>query len=426
MKSKLNILIGVSLKRKIKTKWFVLANILLFILILGAINIDNIINAFGGNFDNKDKLYVIADENIFNTFEANIDKEKYEVIKYTKSEETANKKITDKKNSILIIFNNDNLISAKITTKEFLNTAEYTYLSEALQKTKVTEAIKNSNIDSEVLNNIYSQIQIERKVLDESKKSEEESMQMIMTTAFPIIILPFFMLTLFLVQMIGAEVNDEKSTRSMEIIISNISYKTHLYSKIVAANLFVLIQSILLFIYSLLGLLIRNLIGTKNAEVYTGIIDVAKEILNQIDPTQFILIIIVTLLLMILTFIAYSLLAGVLASMTTNTEDFQQLQTPIMVISLTGYYLAMMAGIFDGSLFIKILSFFPFISAILSPSLLMLGQINIIHVCISILVIIITIYLLTKYGLRIYKDGILNYSSTNLWKKMYKAMKKNI
>ena len=138
---------------------------------------------------------------------------------------------------------------------------------------------------------------------------------------------------------------------------------------------------------------------------------------------KLIYIIPIALLLMVLTFIAYSLLAGVLASMTTNIEDFQQLQTPIMVISLVGYYLSIMAGVFNGSLFIKIFSYIPFISAILTPSLLMLGQIGIIDIGISLVLIIITIYLLIKYGLRIYKVGILNYSSKNLWKKMFKAMK---
>ena len=129
------------------------------------------------------------------------------------------------------------------------------------------------------------------------------------------------------------------------------------------------------------------------------------------------------LILMLLTFLAYSLLAGILASMTTNTEDFQQLQTPIMIISLIGYYLAMMAGVFKGSLFIKIISFIPFISAILSPSLLVLGQIGILEIIISIIITIITIWLLIKYGLKIYKVGILNYSSKDLWKKMWKALK---
>ena len=94
-----------------------------------------------------------------------------------------------------------------------------------------------------------------------------------------------------------------------------------------------------------------------------------------------------------------------------------------MIISLIGYYLAMMAGVFKGSLFIKIISFIPFISAILSPSLLVLSQIGIIEIMISIILTIITIWVLIKYGLKIYKVGILNYSSKDLWKKMWKAIK---
>ena len=126
---------------------------------------------------------------------------------------------------------------------------------------------------------------------------------------------------------------------------------------------------------------------------------------------------------MLLTFLADSLLAGILASMATNAEDFNQLQTPIMIISLIGYYLATMAGMFKGALFIRILSYVPFISAILSPSLLVLGQIGVVDVIVSMILVCITNYLLVHYGLRIYKVGILNYSSKDLWKKMFKAMK---
>ena len=118
-----------------------------------------------------------------------------------------------------------------------------------------------------------------------------------------------------------------------------------------------------------------------------------------------------------------SLLAGILASMTTNVEDFQNLQTPIVIILLTSYYLAMLASTFEGALFIKVLSYIPLISAILSPSLLVLGQIGVFDVCISIVLMIGCIYLLIKYGLRIYKVGILNYSSSGIWKKMLKSLR---
>ena len=83
----------------------------------------------------------------------------------------------------------------------------------------------------------------------------------------------------------------------------------------------------------------------------------------------------------------------------------------------------MIAGVFKGSLFIKIVSFIPFISAILSPSLLVLGQIGVLEIIISIILTILIIYVLIKYGLKIYKVGILNYSSKDLWKKMWKALK---
>ena len=78
---------------------------------------------------------------------------------------------------------------------------------------------------------------------------------------------------------------------------------------------------------------------------------------------------------------------------------------------------------FDGSTFIRIVSYIPFISALLSPALLALGQIGLIDIGISILLCILVVFVLYKYGLKIYKVGILNYSSTDLWKKMFKAAK---
>lgn len=126
---------------------------------------------------------------------------------------------------------------------------------------------------------------------------------------------------------------------------------------------------------------------------------------------------------MLLTFLAYSLVSGILASVTTNQEDFQQLQTPLIIILLLGYYLSIMAGVFKGSLFIKILAVLPFLSAILTPCLLVMGQIGIIEIIIALILIIFIIFLLIRYGLRAYKVGILNYSSTGLWKKMFKAVK---
>ena len=440
MKSKLNFLIGVSLKRKVKTKWFVAANIILGLVIVGLFNIDSIITAFGGDFNEKQKIYIIDNTEIsYDLFNEQMiisgktlnqsEESSYEIIKYDKDIEKA-KKMLDKEEknlSLLIVFNKseENILDVQLITKEYIDMIDTQLVNNAINNTKVALAIHESNVSMEEINKIYAPTNIERIYLSEDKNNKEESMEMIMSTVFPVIILPFFMLTIFLVQMIGAEVNDEKATRGMEIIISNVSPKTHFFAKVVAGNLFVLLQGGLLFLFGAVGLFVRKIIGTKG--IVNGITDEIGGMISDILKTglgeKLILIIPLTLLLMVLTFIAYSLLAGILASMTTNIEDFQQLQTPIMIISLIGYYLSMMAGVFEGATFIKVLSYVPLISAILSPSLLVLGQIGLVDILISIVLIIATIYLLIKYGLKIYKVGILNYSSSGLWKKMFKALK---
>ena len=244
-----------------------------------------------------------------------------------------------------------------------------------------------------------------------------------MSVVFPTLILPFFMLIILLVQSIGTEINEEKSTRSMEIIISNVSAKTHLFAKILSGNIFIIFQTILIFLYGILGFLLRSF--TPN--VTGGMSDTIKNVLSSLQSSgimdKLIVIIPITLVLMLLSFLAYSLLAGILASMTVNIEDYQHVQLPIILICLISYYLSFMASMFDGSTFIKALSYFPLISCLLSPALLMIGQVTIIDVFISIGIMILFIYVIMKYGLRIYKIGILNYSTDNIWKKIFKAVK---
>lgn len=440
MKSKLNFLIEMSLKRKINTKWFKIVNIILLVAIVALANIDSIINTFGGDFDKKQEIYIIDNTDVsYDLFKQQLmlttkaEKEEdmnYLLNNYDGTIEDAKKELEDeeKRDNLYIVFDNDEekVLSVKLISYEYMDILDSQFISNSIYNTKVMLAISKSNISPEEINNIYSNIDVERIIIDDTKTSKDESMEVVMTSVFPLVILPFFMLIVFLVQMIGSEINDEKATRGMEIIISSVSPTKHFFSKIIATNLFIILQAVLLFIYGALGMFIRHLIGGDNITngVFGSVGSMLKEALATSFIDKLIYIIPLTLILMLLTFLAYSLLAGILASMTTNVEDFQNLQTPIVIILLTSYYLAMLASTFEGALFIKVLSYIPLISAILSPSLLVLGQIGVFDVCISIVLMIGCIYLLIKYGLRIYKVGILNYSSTGLWQKMLKAMKK--
>ncbi len=433
MRSKLNFLIGVSLKRKIKTKWFLIANILIALLTIALINIDTVIGFFGGDFNENNKIYVIDEMNAYETFKdllnastSTDDELKYDIELSNKTVEEQKKIYEDSKEKAwTIVFSKDpeTVIKATLISNDYIDTIDYQLISNAINNTKIKFAIEELSLSEEEINKLFSNIEVERIIMDETKKSEEEKSTTFIETIFPVIILPFFILSIFLVQMIGSEVNDEKTTRGMEIIISSVSPVKHFFSKVIAGNLFILFQGILLIVYAIIGVLLRGTGGSLAASSGIDLNSLLGGLSTSTMFAKFAYIIPLVLFLMILTFIAYSLVAGILASMTTNTEDFQQLQTPIMLISLVGYYLAIMSNLFAGATFIKIVSYFPFISAILSPCLLITGDIGIIDFIISSIIMIITIFILVKYGLKIYKVGILNYSSKDLWKKMFKALK---
>ena len=392
MSNKLWYLTKQSLRKKIKSKWFLGVNIMLLLVIVALININSIISFFGGDFSQETKILVKDNTEIsFTVFKETMkeltseeDTGKIKVVKTTKKEDKLQKNLKD--NEVLIVLDDDteNFVTAKLISNEKIDNTTYQYISQGLNTTKTSIALVKTNTDPSLLAKISSPMNTERVVLSEDK-SVDENMELVMSSLFPTLILPFFMLIIFLVQMIGGEICEEKTTRSMEIIISNVSPKIHLLSKVVASNLFVIIQGLLLVLYSVIGILIStkgqlsinpNVDSLLSATVDSGFLDKMITLLPA------------ALIMMLLSFLAYSLIAGILAAMTTNMEDYQQVQTPIIIISLVGYYLSMMAAMFDGSIIIRILSYVPFISALLAPALLVLGQIGIIDILIALVILI--------------------------------------
>lgn len=427
--NKLGFLTKYSLGKKIKSKWFIVVNIIILLVISALINMDSIIKLFGGDFNNNEEILVIDNIGVIDTFKNVYEinnkylksETKYSIEEYKEGYDSAIEEIKDT-DKILIVIDKDetNYITSKLITNSSMDTITYTIISNTLDSVKREEVLKSYNITNEMYEKIESKVEVERIILD----SENTDDNMLTNLVVTIITMPFFFLTVYLVQMIGAEINEEKSTKSMEIIISNVSAKTHFISKIISSNVFVLIQGALLLIYCIIGIIIRyfingSIINSLPLELTTlgstlsssGIMDNIKIALPLM------------LLLLIITLFAYSIVSGVLASVTTNMEDYQQIQTPIVLILLAGFYLSSLASIFKGSIFIKVASYIPFISSLLAPTMYALGEFSLFDMLISILLMVVTILLLMKYGFRIYKVGILNYSDNNLWKKIFKSMK---
>ena len=328
----------------------------------------------------------------------------------------------------------ENVFNVDFISYEYVDTLLYTDIVTAINNVKVKRAMELANIDTEVLNQIYKNVSINRVMLSEDAKEDEEFMELVGSIITIIFIVPFFLLITLIVQMIGAEINEEKSSKSMEIIISSVSPQAHFMAKLISANVFAITQGLLLVVYTVIGGIVRvftssgmtseavNVISNSGADMgkINSIIStfIKSDVFNKLlSGIPFFIIII------LLSFFVYSLFTGILASVTTNMEDYNQIQTPVMVFLMAGYFLAIYAATFKGSNFISFMAYIPFISGILAPVMYMLGQITIGGLILAIVLLIITCLLLYKYGLKVYKVGILNYSSSNLWKKIFKALK---
>ena len=447
MKNKFMFLTRDSLKSKISTKTFKIVNILLCILLVGLINLDSVIKLFGGDFNELVNIYIIDESNVYKQINEIFDNsvlsltQSYnaKLIKTDKSLEELKKELIEEESDHIIVHITNaeeqtvkEIFNAKIISYGKIDTVLYTALTTTLDQAKTTIALSMVDIDMEMLNDINEKVPVERIILDESIDENEEMTEIIASLIMIVFILPIFMLIITVVQMIGAEINEEKTSKGMEIIISSVSPQVHFNSKLVAANLFALIQGLLLVAYGFIGCIIKVLTtGSMDmSNTLSGIIgttssgeNIVKLVLESGIVDKIVNGLPIILMMIILTFVVYTLAIGILASVTTSMEDFNQIQTPIMILLMAGYMLSIYSALFKGAVFLKVMSYIPFISGVLAPVMYMLGEVTLIDIGISIAILLATIFVLYKYGLRVYKVGILNYSSSNLWKKIFNALK---
>lgn len=433
MKNKLKLLIKDGLRKKLKTKTFKIINIILLIAIPLVINIDTLIKTFGGDFDDPVTVYVIDEsgkyyeslKNVYEQTTLSIGNQDVEIKNAEKKYDELKNEMLEEKSNDIILKIYDETKKADLTSFDYVDTITVQLLTNALNTVKSNIALEESDIDVNVLNEINAPMEISRTYLSDELDENYELMSYISNLIIPVFIMPFFFLLLMITQMIGAEINEEKTSKSMEIIITSVSPRIHFISKMITANVYAIVQSLLFVAYLGIGLFVRTLISESSLINSFGdnISGLLKTFVDSGMLADILAAVPWIILLLILSFIAYSLLAGILASMTTSQEDYQQLQTPLMFLIMIGYFVAIMASSYEKSIFIIVLSCIPFLSCIIAPVLLILGQIGIVEVLIALGALLLTIFILLKYGLRIYKVGILNYSSNKLWKKMFMGIK---
>jgi ABC-2 type transport system permease protein len=124
----------------------------------------------------------------------------------------------------------------------------------------------------------------------------------------------------------------------------------------------------------------------------------------------------------ILGYFLYATLAAFLGSLVSRIEDVQQMITPMTMLIVAGFMIAMFGLGKPDAPFITITSYIPFFTPMIM--FLRVGMLNIPtwEAVIGIVIMLVTIVIFAIIGARIYRGGVLIYGKFNSFKDIKKAL----
>ncbi|WP_349409579.1 ABC transporter permease [Pseudalkalibacillus sp. SCS-8] len=413
--SKLWIVMAHTYKSRIRTKAFIITTLVSLLLVVGLANMQTILSVFDEEeakqvavLDSSNKFY----EPLKQQTESQSDE--VELVKVTDSEKSVEGELREGKyDGMLIISETDDGLPAAVFKAESVSDAGWIgKIERGLQQTKVMTATANLGVDPSELSELYAPVSFEKEALKENAKTAEELNQA--RAVVYVILFMIYFAVLFYGSMIATEVATEKSSRVMEILISSVSPVKQMFGKIFGIALLGLTQFVLIFVV--------GYISFKNAPDRpspTTINDFSDFI--QIDQLP-LSTIIYALIFFLLGFMLYATLLAMLGSLVNKVEEASQVITPVILIIVVAFMIAMSGLGNPDAGFITVTSYIPFFTPMIM--FLRAGMLNIPmwEVLLGILIMLATIALFAIIAAKVYRGGVLMYGNATSLKNFKKAL----
>ncbi|MCB5236619.1 ABC transporter permease [Niallia circulans] len=395
---------------KFKTKSFLITTAITLLFVVALTNLTTIIDTFSGEegktevavIDQSDSLLPIIQEA---TKTLNED---LELVPYKDREESAKKEVEEGNYSGLLVVDVDssNLPIATYYTMDIAETSISDNITNGIQMVKSQLAANQLNLTNEQLAKLNEPVSFEKIALEKDAKTEEELNQA-RGLVYVLLFLIYFAVILY-ANMIATEVATEKSSRVMEILISSVSPIKHMFAKILGIGLLSLTQLAILMIVGYFSLTSNE--SLSSMEGFLGF--------NEVPVST----IIYAAIFFILGYFLYATLAALLGSLVSRIEDVQQMITPMTLLIVAGFMIAMFGLSAPDTTFVTITSYIPFFTPMLM--FMRVGMLNlpVWEPILGILVLVATIMILAIFGAKVYKGGVLMYGKSNSYKDIKKAL----
>ena len=397
---------------KLKTKSFIITTLLTVLIVLALTNLTHIIAIFDKNGGIENVAVLDDTGQLYEPFQKQVStiNKDIKLTLFKGSEKEAEKAVENGsyQGMIQIGLNSEKLPIATYKARSVADSSLFTDLQTSLQQLKTMLAASQIQLTSAQLEKLYEPVSFTKIALEKNAKTEEELNQA-RGIVYVLLFIIYFSVIMY-ANMIAMEVATEKSSRVMEILISSVSPIKQMFAKIIGIGLLSLTQ---LAVFLSVGYFSfkQNMESLK--EGFFGVYGFGDIPLGTI---------IYAVIFFILGYFLYATLAAFLGSLVSRIEDVQQMITPMTLLVVAGFMIAMFGLGKPDAPFITVTSFIPFFTPMIMFLRVGMLTIPVWQSALGIAVLVATIAFLAIFGARVYRGGVLMYGQSNSFKDIKKAL----
>ena len=333
---------------------------------------------------------------------------------------------------------------------------------------RINDAVEAYRIDSydipgleQIMEDVHSNVHLTSYTVDEEGKETISQSEVYMIVSMVLAMALYMFIALFS-GMVMSSVIEEKTSRVVEVLVSSVKSTELMFGKIIGVALVALTQFLLWIVLTgvIIGILggiigmdkitgtlsqnqvetmpgmtsmndaMGNTLSMEQLQALTDTTAVAEgptgmeAVLGTLGSLNYTQLIVSFLLFFLFGYLLYASLFAAIGSAVENEADTQQLQLPVTIPLLLGFFIAFYAFRAPESTIVWWGSMIPFTSPIVMLARLPFG-VPMWELILSIGLLILTFFACAWASAKIYKVGILMYGKKSTFKDLWKWLKQS-
>lgn len=417
---KIKEIIKFDVEKSIQNKWFIIFNVVVFLVILIMTNmshIESFLSDHNMNFMEMEDItiQVVDNENILY---AELEEKTAEIdaIKLEKIEENKySKKNIPADNVILVeaFSDEEEIIKIKLVSKEGIGDDVYNIIYDSIVDVRNELFATKHSITVEELGKLSSEPEIERVFLGVDAENSEikELIKMISVVLV-------YMVLVMVTSKIASTIAQEKTSKSIEYVLTSVSAKEYLLAKVLGITITTLVQVLYTAVYYMIGNLINTIIIMNSGNVSTS--GATLGVMEGID-IGIIKYVLAMAAYLVFTVFFITLVQATLSSKTNSVDEAGNTTTLLLFSTMILYFISLGAitPYTNVSMFMYIISCLPIVSTFFVPAMMIIGQATTLQIVVSFILLVLAVPLIFNICAKHFKDGILDYTTKKKKKSLF-------